>query len=360
MTIGTVEKYPTEASARMAVEGFLPKLNAEIPQAQFVVPTLRALADRYKEEELPERYSTRESYKSILDNRILPKWGGYPLDKIKPMPVEQWLKELKRAPKTKGNIRGLMHLLFKCAERWGLIEMGKNPIALVRVKGCTKRQKKPRVLTREEFWKLLPLLKEPYRTMVIVAQCLGLRVSEITGLKWGDFDFDNATLLVQPGVVHGRVDTVKTEYSNDEVPLDTGLASALLEWRDQSPFKGEEDWVFANPRTGKPYHQEEILKKHIKPAAKAAGIGEDIGWHTFRHTYRSWLGATGARLDVQRELMRHASIATTLRYGHAMPEGKRKANRKVARIVLDLVQRGQENRPQKGKGLLPAPSSYVN
>src|SRR4051794_11073541 len=41
-----------------------------------------------------------------------------------------------------------------------------------------------------------------------------------------------------------------------------------------------------------------------------AGLG-DIGWHTFRHTYRAWLDATGAPLGVQQKLMRHADIRTT-------------------------------------------------
>jgi hypothetical protein len=39
-----------------------------------------------------------------------------------------------------------MHLGFRCAERWGLIEMGKNPISLVRVKNASKRLRRPRVL----------------------------------------------------------------------------------------------------------------------------------------------------------------------------------------------------------------------
>jgi len=43
--------------------------------------------------------------------------------------------------------------------------------------------------------------------------------------------------------------------------------------------------LFANPTTGRPYHQEEIQKKPLKKAAIAAGIGPEIGWHTFRHTY---------------------------------------------------------------------------
>ena len=134
------------------------------------------LVDRYVEEELPERFSTRISYLSMVNTHIRPKWADFPLDKVKPMAVEDWLRQVLLAPKSKANTRSLMHSIFKCAERWELIEIGKNPIALVRVKECSKRLTTPRVLTAAEFCGLLPHLKDPYRTMVIVAQCLGLRV----------------------------------------------------------------------------------------------------------------------------------------------------------------------------------------
>jgi integrase len=51
--------------------------------------------------------------------------------------------------------------------------------------------------------------------------------------------------------------------------------------------------------------------------------------------YRSWLDETGAPMKVQQELMRHASIQTTMNvYGQAMPESKRAANGKVVTMVL--------------------------
>jgi len=337
VTIGTVEQYRNEAAARLAVSALLLKLNSEASRARAVL--FAALVDRYVEEELPERFSTRVSYLSVVNTHIRPKWADFPLDKIKPMAVEDWLRQLPLAPKSKANTRSLMHSIFKCAERWELIEMGKNPIALVRVKEGSKRLTTPRVLTAVEFCDLLPHLKEPYRTMVIVAR-VGLRVSEIVALQWGDFDFQNLTLLVQRSIVHGRMGAVKTEYARDFVPLDPQLASVLQDWRQRAPFKGETDWLFANPRTGRPYHQEEIQKKPLKKAAVAAGIGPEIGWHTFRHTYRSWLDATGAPLKVQQELMRHASITTTMNvYGRAMPNIKREANSKVVRIVLKQEKR---------------------
>ena len=337
-TVGTVEKYRNQAAARQAVAALLLKLNSEVPQSGAV--TFAALVDRYVEEELPERFSTRISYLSMVNTHIRSKWAAFPLDRVKPMAVEEWLRQMPLAPKSKANIRSLMYSMFKCAERWELIEMGKNPMALVRVKEGSKRLTTPRVLTVKEYCKLLPHLKEPYRTMVIVAQCLGLRVSEIGALKWGDFDFQNLTLLIQRSIVHGRIGDVKTEYSRDLVPLDPKLALVLKDWRQRAPFKGDADWLFANPRTGKPYHQEEIQKKHLKKAAIAASIGSEIGWHRFRHTYRSWLDASGAPLKVQQELMRHASITTTMNvYGKAMPSIKRKANSKVVSMVLKKQRR---------------------
>ena len=70
----------------------------------------------------------------------------------------------------------------------------------------------------------------------------------------------------------------------------------------------------------------------------AAGKLGEIGWHTFRHTYRSWLDETGAPMKVQQELMRHASIQTTMNiYGQAMSSSKREANGKVVEMVLKPI-----------------------
>jgi integrase len=93
--------------------------------------------------------------------------------------------------------------------------------------------------------------------------------------------------------------------------------------------------ALANPATEKPYHQEEIQKRHIRKAAKAAGIDFRIGWKTFRHSFRSWLDQTEAPIGVQRELMRHASIQTTMNvYGRAMTDSKREAHKNVVQMVL--------------------------
>jgi integrase len=287
---------------------------------------------RYEKEEMPERYSTSASYKSNIKVHIRPRWADVPITNVKSMAVEDWLKRLPLAPKTKNHIRGLMHTIFECARRWELLD--KNPIALVRVRGGSKRLKAPRVLTPEQFCLLPPLLPEPYRTQVWIAGCLGLRVSEIMPLRWSDFDFENLTLLVQRSMVHGRGADVKTEYSKDRVPLDPALLEILLAHRARHHLTIE-NWVFANPETNRPYHQDPIQQNHIRKAGKEAGLGDGIGWHTFRHSYRSWLDDTGAPATVQKELMRHASIQTTMNvYGKAMTDTKRQAHSKVVELIL--------------------------
>jgi hypothetical protein len=57
--------------------------------------------------------------------------------------------------------------------------------------------------------------------MVLIAACLGLRVSEIMNLQWGDFDWENFSVMVRRSVVHGRVGDTKTEASFRPLPVDT-------------------------------------------------------------------------------------------------------------------------------------------
>ncbi|MGH9356593.1 MAG: tyrosine-type recombinase/integrase, partial [Terriglobia bacterium] len=102
-----------------------------------------------------------------------------------------------------------MHLLFNCAIRWELTD--KNPINLVRQ--STKRARIPRVVTAEEFEALRAELQEPYRAMVLIAGCLGLRISEILGLQWGDVDWQDLAILIQRSIVEGKVYETKTEAS---------------------------------------------------------------------------------------------------------------------------------------------------
>ena len=170
-------------------------------------------------------------------------------------------------------------------------------------------------------------------TMVLIAACFGLRVSEIMGLQWGDFDWENFSVMVQRGAVRGRVGDTKTKASFRPLPVDTRLMAPLQELRNRSSYAKQEDFVFAND-TGRPRWQESILHRQLKPAAVRAGIGK-IGWHTFRHTYSTMLRSVGTDIKVQQELLRHSTIQSTMNvYTQAIPVQKHAANSKVVDMIL--------------------------
>jgi len=147
--------------------------------------------------------------------------------------------------------------------------------------------------------------------MVLLAGCTGLRISEVMGLRWTGINFESLAMEIREGYARSQVTKLKSECSQDELPLDPDVATILLEWKRLCPeTKG--DWVFPSPRTDKPYDSGSLRKKVLKTAALRAKIQGHIGWHTLRHSYRAWLDETGAPLGVQQKLMRHANISTTM------------------------------------------------
>jgi integrase len=332
--IGTVNKYQTRADAERAVEHLRIKINADNQQQTFHAVTVGALIDRFLEEHAYKRCrkNTAANYESLLNSHIRPQWGSELVQNVKAMAVEDWLGTYPRSRQVKVHIRTLMHILFQSALRWEMVD--RNPISLVRQSG--KRLKTPRALTPEEFQSILSELAEPYRTMVVAIACLGLRVSELVALQWGDIDFSSLIIKVQRGFVRGEINPTKTEPSEGILPLDPGLAEVILAHRRRAKYVADTDLVFAN-RSGKPRWPESILADYIKLAAQHAGIGK-VGWHTFRHTYSTLLHALGTKPAVQKELLRHADIRTTMNvYTHALSYEKREAASKVVRTLYQPV-----------------------
>ena len=119
-----------------------------------------------------------------------------------------------------------------------------------------------------------------------------------------------------------------------ELTPSTWVSIPVQEWqRDATP--NEEGWMFANETTGKPYYASTIQQDYLRPEGLRSGLGDGLVWHTFRHSYRALLDATGASLGVQQRLMRHADIGTTMNvYGGAHMNEKCEAHGKVVQMLL--------------------------
>jgi integrase len=222
-------------------------------------------------------------------------------------------------------------LLFEKAMLWELIDLQRNAIELVKLKGTSRRTRRPQIIAPEKFQELLAVLREPYRTMSIVAMCTGLRVSEVLAMRWEHIDFKPGVMLVQQRVVNGRIGKVKTEASHDEIPLDSMFAQVLLTRRGDQ----RSGLVLPSHVTGRCYHAGIIQRQILRPRGEDVDI-PNLGWHTFRHTYRSLLDETGAPVGVQQKLMRHSNVATTMNaYGNSTLRAKQDANSKVVQMLIN-------------------------
>ncbi|HXP70463.1 MAG TPA: site-specific integrase [Candidatus Dormibacteraeota bacterium] len=195
----------------------------------------------------------------------------------------------------------------------------------------------PIVLSIEQIAALLRILKEPTRTMVLLAVFTGLRVGELLGLKWKDVDFQKLEVHVIRSIVMQHVGDCKTEASRKPVPLDLRLSKVLSNWRLHSPYPTDEDSVFASPHSG---GETAVLAgfavQGAPGAAKEIGIVRHFGWHTFRHTYATLLKGNGEDVKVVQELMRHANISVTLNiYAQAITQTKRDAQSRVVSLLLN-------------------------
>lgn len=323
--------YRTEKAVRQKVEAQLLRLNEGTEYARTKQVTFNALIERYVAEEMPARRATRQGYASIIKTHLQPRWGGCLISEIRPAEVHAWFQSLDLAPVTKGHLRSLLHRLFDLAVLWEYLPLERrNPIEIVKIRNVTRRTRETVVLSPEQFREIVRRLPAHVNMIAITMACLGLRVSEALGLQWEDFDWEHGTVAIRRSAYRGAIDDTKTSSSRSKLPLAPLLTELLLAWKAQS----RSQWLFASAATGMPYMSPSLQQRWVRPAGEALGI-QGLGFHSLRHSYRSWLDATGAAPGVTKDLMRHSAIATTFNvYGKALSPEKREANNRVVELLL--------------------------
>jgi integrase len=223
--------------------------------------------------------------------------------------------------------------LFSHAIRYEMAD--RNPITAVRQ--SSKREKVPVILEVEDLHRLFVELALRERSMIVCDALTGMRRSELMGLQWQDLDFIGRRINIVRSVVDQAIGKCKTETSRKPVVMDEHIAQALIAWRQESTYTSPADWVWASTKmAGKqPLWLSTIMRYHIQPAARRAGISKTIGWHTFRHTFSTLIKSLGVDAKVVQELLRHASFRTTMDgYTQALEQPKRQAQQQLADLVM--------------------------
>jgi integrase len=331
--IGNVTKLRNHREAEKNVVSLRSSINAEVGTPKSVCD----LAAHYRLHELTRErkaFSTIENHRLLFKRYIEPRWGNRRLGGVRTMEVEEWLHSLPLAPSSKAKVKCILSTLYNHAIRHEWLTF--NPIS--RVRTSQKRLRDKDVLTPEEFQKLVQQLSVRDRAMVLLIGSTGLRRSEMIALTWSDLNIRTMEVNVLRSCVRNRFGETKTESSRRPVPLHPIVLSALLEWRAQSPFAEDLDFLFPSTRLkgGRPLSPDSILEKSIRPALTRTGVvGKQIGWHSFRHSLATNLRSLGVDIKVAQELMRHSSCRTTLDiYTRAVDQQKRQASLKVVEMML--------------------------
>jgi len=326
-----VADFPTETKLKKHLAKSIEKLNDESDEEPTpLITTLGGVIKKYRADVLPElAKSTRGTDESMLAVHIEPKWATLPIADVRPLAVSKWIKTLPLSASSKGRAKRLLKQLIDFAMYADILPVSENPMKLVRVKGSTKRAKKIVLLTQAQVAALIDALAPPYSVMVTLAATLGLRVEELIALRWNDFDFAKRIVTIQRAFTHGEVRETKTPSSSSVLPIPKKLDDALTEYQKTSTSP----WLFPSSRGDGPRWSGIILQDHIRPAAQKLDLPH-FGWHSLRHSFRSWLGSGKATISQQKDLMRHAAVSTTMDvYGGADIE---KLRTHVDRIAKNL------------------------
>ncbi|MDE1961995.1 MAG: tyrosine-type recombinase/integrase, partial [Xanthomonadaceae bacterium] len=130
----------------------------------------------------------------------------------------------------------------------------------------------------------------------------GLRVSELTSVRWGDLDMAEGLIRVTG---KGR----KTRI----VPVGSKAIAALLTLREQD-HPGADD-PLVRGRLGKPLTPGAV-RARLKRRAKDQGVWKRVYPHLLRHSCASHVLESSGDLRAVQELLGHADIGTTQIYTH--------------------------------------------
>jgi integrase len=342
------QKWFTFASKDEA-EVFLEQERARMrrgEQPANVKATFREAAERWYEGGKAKgwRTSTAQDYRSVLDTRLLPRFGDMPVAKITEQQIEAWLEEVRKEVSQ----RSVAKLLFvggavceRARREYGIT---RNPFRLIE-KGKGDRPA-IEVFTEEEALAIVrAAVDDQDAAIFLLAFREGLRRGEIVALQVRDVDFVHRNLHVRRNYVRNTLTTPKGKRERT-VPLNIEVARALENLLRERGDPGDDELLFADPENGG-FQNADQLSARFRAARDAAGARKLPLRHT-RHTYCSRLAASGVHVTKIQEWAGHVSIITTQRYLVFAPSAE-DADTVDAAFAPKPLQPGEPTVPTTGK-----------
>jgi len=267
-----------------------------------------------------------EHFKKWLD----PVIGNIPLKDVKPFTLEKIKKNILdagRSPRTLQYVLATFRQVWNMARRDALVD-GDTPTRSIKKPKVDNRR--VRFLSHKEADTLLNVLQEKDTTaydMALLSLHTGLRMGEITGLKWSHIDTERGIIRV----MNPKGGVGRAVFMTERV-------KAMFEGLTQ----GEPEGLIFTRTTGEPLKEmPRIFFEVVAGLEFNEGITDarqKVVAHTLRHTFASWHVTAGTDIYTLKELLGHSVIQMTERYSHLAPGTLQNATKTLERAIESAEQ----------------------
>lgn len=317
---------PTTFATKVEAQRWLSATQTDMFRGKWNDPRLGDIrlgewATRFLASRVDLKPKTRSDYESLLQSRILPAFGAWPIARIRPMDIQEWVAAMTAEGLSASRVRQAAHLfgsILAAAVNEGL--MPTSPAQSMRLPRLPKHEMA--FFNADQVERLAEVTARPYGTLVYVLAYGGLRFGEAAALRRSACHLDRGRLIVRESLadVRGQLHFGSTKtHQRREIRLPAFLVELLTAHLRDRVGADAEALVFTSPR-GEPLRYGNFLRNTWAPALRAAGL-MPTGVHILRHTCATLLIAQGAPVKAIQAQLGHSSAELTLgRYGHLYPD----------------------------------------
>lgn len=284
--------------------------------------------------------TTMAVYGLQLQTHLLPAFGDRTM--IEEKDVQQFVVDKLNKGLSERTTKDVL-IVLKMVVRWANKHAGWDNRTDWEIIFPTRReQTELEVMTVADQQKIVKYVKENFTFRNLGLQiCLftGLRIGEVCGLKWSDYNFSNNTLTINRTVERiyaidndqrkSRVvvSTPKTASSNRTIPMNKELQKVL---KELGKVVNKDFYIISNsdkpiePRTYRNYYNKVLSQ---------LGIAK-LKFHGLRHSFATRCIENNCDYKTVSVLLGHADVSTTMNlYVHPNMEHKKKCIEKIGKIL---------------------------
>ena len=333
-------------------------------EARYVI--INEMYDLWEQLKRGIKDNTFENYKYMYNTFVRPSFGKKRIQTLKKSDVKIFYNYLADQrclqASTIDSIHNVLHQVLDMAVDDKYIRSNPSDKALKELKQSHAfKTEKRRALTIAEQELFLNYLRnnETYShwyPIFAVMLGTGMRVGEVTGLRWCDIDLENGVIDINHTLVYYchrhevelngcyfNVNTPKTKASNRKIPMIESVKEAfLMEKANQEKtgikcsavIDGYSDFIFVN-RNGKTQHQgtlNKAIRRIIRDCNDEVLLNDEnatvllphFSCHSLRHTFSTRMCEAGINVKVIQDTLGHQDISTTMNiYTDATKEMKK-------------------------------------